>query len=341
MIALTNFDRLEATGLWLPEGESQRRSVLVSVGEATLTLSEIRDGGQALTHWSLPAIERITAEDERPARYKPGTDSREELELDDELMIEAISKIRRAIDRGRPRPGRLRSAIYGIGALAALGLGVFWLPDALTRQAVHIVPTVTRADIGEELLGRIRRLSGRPCDTVHGARALETLKTRLFPKGGGEIIVLASGVAQSQALPGKIILLNKSLVEDHEDPAVVAGYVLAELQRIKEHDPLERLLKTTGLMTTIRFLTTGHIPSDVLDDYAESLLTAPVDPVDPEVLIGTFAAAGVPGSPYAYALDITGETVLPLIEADDVQIEAATPVLSDGDWVALQGVCGG
>ncbi|WP_321364325.1 hypothetical protein [uncultured Celeribacter sp.] len=340
MIALTEFERLEAPGLWLPEGESQRRSVIVSVGEATLTLSDDRTDGRPLTHWSLPAVERITSEGETPARYRPAPDSSEELEIDDDLMIEAIDRIRRAIDRARPHPGRLRGAMIGLGAAAVLGLGVFWLPGALIRQAVTIVPPVTRAEIGQELLDRIKRLSGAPCDTVHGARALNTLKKRLMP-GGGQIVVLTSGVALSQHLPGQIILLNRSIVEDHEDPDVLAGYVLAELVRAKDHDPLERLLQDAGLTTSLRLLTTGHIPPDILDTHAESLLTAPVEPVEDETLIAAFEAAEVHSAPYAYARDITGESVLPLIEADGVQIETTRPVLSDGDWVALQGVCGG
>lgn len=341
MIALTEFERLEAPGLWLPEGESQRRPVIVSVGEATLTLSESRTDGHPLTHWSLPAIEQITPEGETPIRYRPAPDSTEELEIDDELMNEAIARIRRAIDRSRPHPGRLRNGLIGVGVAALIGLGVFWLPNALIRQAVTIVPSVTRAEIGQELLDRIKRLSGAPCDTVHGARALNKLKTRLIPGGGGQIVVVTSGVAVSQHLPGGIVLLNRSVVEDHEDPDAAAGYVLAEIERAHEEDPLERLLHEAGLLTSLRLLTTGHIPEEVLDAHAESLLTAPLTDPNPEKLIATFASAEVHSAPYAYALDITGESVLPLIEADGVQIETTRPVLSDGDWVALQGVCGG
>jgi hypothetical protein len=46
-------------------------------------------------------------------------------------------------------------------------------------------------------------------------------------------------------------------------------------------------------------------------------------------------------SPYAYALDITGETVLPLIEADPRRALGSREVLKDADWVRLQGICGG
>ena len=60
-----------------------------------------------------------------------------------------------------------------------------------------------------------------------------------------------------------------------------------------------------------------------------------------EPLLERFAAAGVSSTPYAYALDITGESTLRLIEGDPMRSEGARkPVLDDGDWVALQGICG-
>ena len=56
MTAFREYERLEATGLWRATPEAQRREVLVSVGEATLTISDFQ--GRALTHWSLAAILR-------------------------------------------------------------------------------------------------------------------------------------------------------------------------------------------------------------------------------------------------------------------------------------------
>ena len=51
--------------------------------------------------------------------------------------------------------------------------------------------------------------------------------------------------------------------------------------------------------------------------------------------------AEVSSAPYAYALDLTGETTLPLIEADPYAGSATgRQVLRDGDWVRLQGICG-
>jgi hypothetical protein len=62
--------------------------------------------------------------------------------------------------------------------------------------------------------------------------------------------------------------------------------------------------------------------------------------VPAENMLAVFEQAGVPSSPYAYALDITGESVLPLIEGDPVRTPRSAPILSDADWVRLQGICG-
>ena len=49
MTALTEFQRLECTGLWREAPEAQKREVIVSFGDATLVLSEARSQ-RALTH---------------------------------------------------------------------------------------------------------------------------------------------------------------------------------------------------------------------------------------------------------------------------------------------------
>lgn len=340
MTALTEYERLEASALWRPEGETQKREVLVSLGDATLVISDF--AGTPLAHWSLPAIERINGTNEKKALYSPDPDTDERLEVDDSTLIEGIARIRSALERGRYHPGRLRGMVIGAALAGGVALGVFWLPNALIRQAVSIVPDVTRVEIGAQLLDRMQRLSGRPCVTERSAQALEHLNSRLRAVAGGRLVVVESGVPTTQHLPGRIVLLNRALVEDFDDPAVPAGFALAEMERARQHDPLERLLKQSGLMATLRLLTTGHIDPETLDAHTEDLLTAPPAPIEAtDALIARFVAAQVHIAPYAYAVDITGETTLPLIEADAVNVDDTRAVLSDGDWVALQGICGG
>ncbi len=338
MTALEQYQRLESPAIWHPSPEAQRRDVILSFGEATLVIADQR--GRALAHWSLPAIERVNP-GETPALFRPGPDAEEVVELADEAMIEALMKVRRAIERRRPHPGRLRHVLTAAAVAVVAGFTVFWLPRAMIDYTAAVVPPQKRAAIGESLLESIRRISGKTCETALGRQALTRLHERLLPGQSGRIVVLSGGMPKAEHLPGGIILLNRALVEDYDDPAVVAGFVLAEDQRARDEDPMVRLLSTTGLATSFRLLTRGDIPEATLKAYAEVLMVSEPAPVEDERLVARFAEAGVRASPYAYALDITGETTLVLIEADQLNPDAGRPVLNETDWASLQAICGG
>ena len=64
-------------------------------------------------------------------------------------------------------------------------------------------------------------------------------------------------------------------------------------------------------------------------------------PLTDETLLAGFKAWSVRATPYAYALDITGETTLGLIEADPFAAAPPDPLISDADWLRLQNICGG
>jgi hypothetical protein len=337
MTALREYQRLEATALWRPSPDEQRRNVIVSIGEATLTISDSND--KALTHWSLAAVERVNP-GERPAIFNPDGDPGETLELadDEAAMIEAIEKLRQAIERARPRPGRLRVVSVLATIAAVLAVLIVWLPDALTRHTLGVVPEIKRQEIGTALLRRIERVGGPACSSPE----TETVLARLAKRTGvRQLVVMSAGVKDSAHLPGGIILLNKSLIEDHDDPSVAAGYILTERARVIAHDPLDELLTSTGPVAAFRLLTTGELTSDNLDFYAETVLVAPRPTLTDEQMLSVFAQAAIPSTPYAYAVDITGESVVGLIEADPMAGRLLERVLSDQEWVLLQGICGG
>jgi hypothetical protein len=335
--ALTKYDRLEATGLWRQTRDEQRREVVVSIGDATLVISDMND--QAITHWSLAAVERQGSSD-RPAVFNPDGDPNETLELsnDEAEMIEAIDTLRRAVLKARPRPGRLRFLGLAVSLTSVIAAMVFWLPDALQNHTLSVVPDVTRAKIGDALLTRIERVAGTPCSNRTAGPALKTIALRTKAP---RVVILRSGVRDSVALPGGTVLLNKSLVEDFEEPDVAAGFILAELQRATDRDPLEALLDHAGLRASFTLLTTGNLPSAALDDYAEAVLTQARPQVQDEDLLAAFDAANIRSTPYALALDVTGETTVGLIEADPIKPADSQPLLRDADWLRLQAICGG
>ena len=337
MTALSEYDRLEASGLWRARADDQRLEVILSLGHATLVITDTKE--RHLAHWSIPAITRVNP-GQFPALYFPEGDEDETLELAENQseMIEAIERIRSAVARSRPKPGRVRL----IGSLASVavvaGLAIFWLPKAVLNHTVSVVPTVYRQAIGQALLDRIERVAGAPCDDRIGSAALQTLSARL---GGPKLVIMPAGVKDSLRLPGGFTLLNRALIEDYEEPDVAAGYVLAEQTRARSHDPLYDLLKTSGTRASFRMLTTGKLKETTLDAYAETVLIAERPEIEEDALLASFEAARTRSSPYAYALDITGETTARLIENDPMKAEPVVPLMDDADWVRLQGICGG
>ncbi len=338
MTALSDYQRLESTGLWRETEASQRREVLVSLGEATLMISTMSE--TALTHWSLPAVHRLNP-GKRPALYAPDAEADEILEISDDEMVAAIERVRGAIERTRPHPGRLR-LVLGLGlSVAILAAAVFWLPGALLRQTVAVLPEATRDNLGRDLLAEMVELAGVPCADPRGQVALNRLGGATLGADAPALVVLPSAVPGLVHLPGEIVVLNRALVEDHETPEVLAGHLLADDIRRTARDPAERLLQEAGLMATVRMLTTGEIRQGDLHDHAVRLLTETPVPVGDAALLARFASAEISSEPYAYALDVSGETTLPLIEGDPMRARLRTPLLPDASWVELQQICGG
>ncbi|MEM6564060.1 MAG: hypothetical protein AAF665_06425 [Pseudomonadota bacterium] len=337
MTALKKYARLEASGLWRAAPDEQRREVVVSIGEATLVISDMRDS--AITHWSLAAVERSNP-GKRPALFHPDGDPGETLELgaDEAQMIDAIEKLRRAVASARPKSGRLRWFGLLLSLMCVCTLAFLWLPPALTQHAARVVPAVKRAEIGAALQERIERITGPICDDAAGTRALQTLRTRV---GSGPIYVVPGTLATSLHLPGGTILVDRALIEDFEEPDVVAGFALAEHTLAAGSDPLFDMLDTLGPGASFQLLTTGFVSSEILDYYAELLLTSDRDVPPPDALLSAFAAREIRSTPYAYARDVTGESVLALIEADPMVSKTPIPLLSDADWLRLQSICGG
>lgn len=337
MTALSKYDRLEATGLWRPDRDGQRREVIVSIGNATLMIANTND--QAITHWSLAAVARANP-DETPAIYHPDGDESETLELPDHEgeMIAAIESLRTAIAKTRPRPGRLRWLGISTFIAAMAAVAFFWFPGAMRDHTLRVVPQVKRETLGVALIERMQRVTGPMCNDAAGLRALRSLGARL------ETLKLAVVPALGRPalhLPGGVIVLDRSVFEDWEAPDVAAGYILSELAAQIERDPLADLLNGVGAWENIRLLTTGEISGEALDGYAEYLMTAPSVAPDTTNLLALFEASDVPATPYARAHDITGESTLELIEGDPMQNRAAEPLLPDSAWLRLQNLCGG
>ncbi len=341
MTAVDKYQRLECVGLWRSTANAQLREVVVGLRDATLLLSDTRTS-MAVTHWSLPAVERLNPGD-LPALYTAGRlddgSPAETLELDDPDMIAALDTVHVALVRRRPHPGRLRG-VSVVGAMAAvLCLALLWLPGAMIRHTASVLPPSTRVQIGKMALQDMARVTGSPCSTPLGNRAAAALALNLSSTGVTEIYVVRDGVDGSVSLPGGIVVLSRKVVEEAQDPEIVAGYVLAEAVRAEISDPSVPLLYHAGLIATFRLLTTGVLSPSATNLYAETLLKARSRMPDQDRLLERFRQINLSSTAYARAVDPSGETTLGLIEADPFKGRSPAPILADNDWISLQSIC--
>ncbi len=331
MTALDRYVRLESGGIWRAGPDTQRKDVVVSFGDATLVISD--KAGRPLSHWSLPAVNRQNP-GERPAVYTPGDHGDSEaVELAEDAMIDAIEEVSKALSKARPKPGKLRQWVTGGLIAGTLALAIFWLPDALMRQTLAVVPMPKRAEIGATILGHMQRQTGTICRSPKAMEAADRLSDRLFGRQASQKIVVVPTLARgSFAIPGGIILLDYGSLQAADDPAVAAGHVLAGFAGAQEIDPLEAVLDQAGLRTTFGLLTTGDLPEETLALYAKIAVAAPWQDPDAASLIPVFVASQVPTTPYAAVIGAD-------LQPDPMAGETTAPILSDADWVSLQNIC--
>ncbi len=338
MTALKKYLKLESPGLWRDAPHDQRRNVVVSFGEASLILSDPKTD-LALSHWSLPAVERRNPGDS-PAIFSPGADQSESLEIEDPDMIAALETVQATLATRRPRPGRLRGTLFAAFALAVLGLGLFWLPGAVIEHTAAVVPAAKRAEIGELALRDVIRLTGAPCAHPLGQKALAELSERLFgPANTPILLAVRDGALPAVHLPGDVIVLSQGLFDAQNGPQAAAGAALLEQARAQARDPLIPILHHVGLMATVRLLTTGDLPDGVLTGYAEKVLNAPPLALPPNTLLTSFVDAGVPSTPYALTLLPSAPEATFLQQNDPFATAKAPALMQDEAWVSLQAIC--
>lgn len=345
MTALKKYERLEASGLWRGDPRDQRRDVVVSFGDATLVMSDPRNG-RVLSHWSLPAVMRLNP-GRMPALYSPDGDTGESLELSETVLIDALEEIRAALAAERGRSGRLRLGVAGLVLAGLILLGNFWLPGALVTHAASVLPMAKRAGIGQDVVTGLVRSGAQVCAVPRGRAALDRLVDRLLADPQAQAVVMDFGplvrdgqIVPPIALPGRVLLLDRRMVEAHDTPDVAAGFLLAAAQMAETADPLVPLLEAVGTGATLRLLTVGGFTDTTLNGYGTALLGSPAPLPPPGALLAAFARAQVPSRPFAFALDPTGESTLDLIEADPFRDQPPpVPVLTDGEWINLQSIC--
>ena len=340
MTALTDFQRLEAQGSWRAAPDAPLREVIVSVGDATLVLSDPRTD-RPLSHWSLPAVVQLNP-GVTPAIYAPTTTGEDEtVTIDDPLMIEAIARVQGAVASHRAHTGRLRNGLLVLAILAALGWLVFWLPGALIGHAARIAPPAQGRDIGQAILTDLERGSGAVCRRESGQAVLNWLAPRLLGPDAA-VRVVPGPLGGARRLPGEIYVIGSDLLQTAPGPEAAAAHLVAARLATTDDALRQAAVQHAGLLASIRLMTLGHLPQTAMQGFGAAMLMNPAPRPSDADLLAALAERGIPAEPYARTLDPTGQTVLPLIEGDAFRTTPpARPLLTDEQWLALQQICAG
>ena len=339
MTALTQYQRLEATGIWRKSAEAQRLDVIISIGDSSLVITDINE--KPLAHWSLAALAVIQSKDGNKL-YHPGGDPGETLELgsNENEMAQAIEKLMKTVDRRRPKPGRLRIFSLASILIVIFGLSVFWLPAALRDYTQKIIPEVREQEMGKAVFKEFISFVGAPCSRELGIIALDKFSSNL---GLLEyrFYIVPSETIDAIHLPGKIIVISKALVEDFDDPDVVAGYVLAQIQREAKSNALDELMKQMSNIEIIQFLFGSSPDASTLRGFSKDWIIKKQVGVDLESLMNEFNKRAISALPYSYAIDVTGQSSQSMINSEKISEKVRKPSLDDSAWLALQTICGG
>jgi len=340
MTALTKFQRLEAQGSWRAAPGAPLREVIVSLGEATLVLSDPRTD-RPLSHWSLPAVMQLNP-GALPALYAPGADGTDEtVAIDDPLMIDAISRVQGAVASHRAHSGRLRGVLVVLAVLAVLGGLAFWLPGALVAHAARIAPPAQARDIGTAILADLETSAGKVCARESGQAVLDHLAPHLLDPGA-IIRVVPGPLGGARRLPGDLYVIGSDLLRAAPGPEAAAAHLVSARLATAEPDLKAAAMRHAGLGASLRLMTLGHLPRDAMAGFGDALLLQPAPRPADAYLLRALSERGIPAEPYARSIDPTGQTVLPLIEGDPFRTAPpARPLLTDEQWLALQQICAG
>ncbi|MEL6126065.1 MAG: hypothetical protein AAFR57_06690 [Pseudomonadota bacterium] len=342
--ALDQYDRLEALGLWQEGDDTSPREVIVSFGEATLTL---RDGAEApLAHWSLAALE-VLAEDKERLVLSPDPDGAETLTITDRDMIGAIATVRTA---ARPRTrGRKRriGAWMLLVLLIPIAAGLIW-PRTLAGALAPLVPDPLWLPLPAQVMEvEFNRPSLFLCRDGRSAGlpppALRRMIRQVDPDG-----VLSVRFGRFDGPPllnagGPDTLVNARALRDMVQPEELSGLLALAAARAVTPEYRARLGEAIGLRGLLTLGFQRNLGPEELE--AARTLTraysAESSAVDEETL-RRLEAAGLPSLPLVLPLSSAGapeHRLERIVAGDSVRGAEFLPALGDNDWLRLQSAC--
>ncbi|QPH55021.1 hypothetical protein [Pontivivens ytuae] len=342
MTALDQYDRLEAVGLWQAAADASPREVIVTFGNATLTLMDSAEA--PLAHWSLAAVEEC---DGPGLTLSPDPASGERLEIRDTDMIAAIRAVHSHTER-QEAEGRRASRLVPLLLLAVLlaGAAVFLRVPAQAALANRITEQAW-VNLSEQLAEDALAAPGVTLCPALGRRApaeLARIATRLGPDMPRLRPILVRMERPWLPLPGPVFLIDAGAIESAGQVEEIAGLTALAAAQRTSGAARDTVVEELGLPALLRLASSGTLPAEDRREVLAALVDLSrigSDAMDAEAL-RRLESAGLPSLPLGLLLARTGapEARVERLQAGDtIGTAAYRPALSDGDWLTLQAAC--
>ncbi len=187
-------------------------------------------------------------------------------------------------------------------------------------------PEAKRSEIGARLLGHVQRETGATCRVAVGTLALGELGGAVVRRGEP----CADRCRARRTSPGagtarRIIVLDRGMIEQASEPAVVAGHVLAAIAERTSPDALAPVIEGAGFVATLRLLTTGDVPAGALEAHAAAIVARNPCCRRSRRRWRSLVGPACPSHPWADAVDPDGAVSAPLRAADPLAGRAGVP----------------
>ncbi|MAM74582.1 M48 family metallopeptidase [uncultured Tistrella sp.] len=367
---MTEASGTDARAIFFDGRSARRRQVTIIIGPVL----EIVEEGTPLARWAWDDIRRADGHGRLRLKTLAGSNPLARLEIADPGIARIVETRCPALDRGQGR-GRTRQ-VLGWSAAACVSivlLALYGIPFAADR-ITPLVPRSVEARLGDATDRQVRALlGGEACTRPQGQAALGQMVQALIDAGLPpeddetvvDVVVLSSDVVNAIALPGGRIYVFDGLLQKAETPDELAGVIAHEIGHVHHRDGLRMVIRAGSTSFVIGLLFGDVAGGAAMVTAADAVLSAAYSR-DAETAADDFSAAAMTRlgrSPAAFGdllVRVTGETeghgtlldshpfgadrLARLTAAGTAAPGTATDgpaLLSDADWQALKGICGG
>ena len=334
MKKLDDYLRLESSARWHLSRDDAGRPVVVTLSKSHLTIVSRSD--QPLAHWSFQALRQINP-GQMPAIFTPDSQNGgETIELFDQQFAEMLQRmLAKGQKQESPQKASWSLPIYGFLLMMSLLAGIYYFSAPIAAGLAGFVSSSERDFIGERTFALVDELLGERCRTINGDRILVKLAGTIL-NGEAEIRVVRSHHQITAHLPSSILVITDSLLREHDQFAIIGGFLLEEKLRSQQTDSVASLFRQMGLLAAARFFLHRKLDESDLEIFVTSQIFNNKRPVDRDELIVSFKNAGLSILPFAQANNLTEVIAASRGRRGSSQF---TPPVSDQEWLDLQNLC--